>query len=340
MKKAFLYSLFFPLLVATSACEKGFAHGDNNVVIVVAPEAWWPQLEDSVFSALSPDVFTLRDERAFRLAYQDPSAQEWSLSKKFREEVVIGSVDDYWITPILEELDDTVSVSVPGIVEAENVWVRNQRVTAILVDPTGDIPSQVLPLIGRVHEILDARFKAGAYIRMFVSGRDSALADTLQRTAGFSLILPEVYQWGSEDSLYVFRNDNPNPSELIRQLAVTWRTPIPEPLPADSLMDWKERLSEESYAYPQRVDREGLRTRRLALGDMQVREYRGAWKNPPDSGWPAAGPFILWTVECLPQNRLYLLDAWLYAPARDKWEYVLQLETILASFRCGQGEAP
>ena len=96
----------------------------------------------------------------------------------------------------------------------------------------------------------------------------------------------------------------------------------------------------ESYAYPQVVDRENIRTRRLALGDMQVREFRGSWRNPPDSSWPAAGPFILWTVECLPQNRLYLIDAWLYAPGRDKWEYMIQLETIMESFRCGQGGAP
>ena len=136
MKKALLCSLLLLPVIATSACEKGLAHGDYNAVIVVVPEAWWPELEDSVFSALSPDVFTMRDERVFSLAYQDPAAEEWALSRKFREEVVIGGVDDYWVTAILEELDDTVSVTVPGIVEAENVWAQNQRVTAILVDPT------------------------------------------------------------------------------------------------------------------------------------------------------------------------------------------------------------
>ncbi len=294
------------------------------------------------FRILGPLPRRLHNEKraCLRLAYQDPARQEWSLSRKFREEVVIGGLEDYWVTAILEELDDTVTVTVPGIVEAENVWARNQRVTAILVDPASDIPSQVFPLIGRVHEILDARFRAGALFRMFVSGRDSALADTLHRTAGFSMMLPKVYGWGSEDSVYIFRNDNPSPADLIRQFAVAWRTPIPEDFPSDSLFSWKEHMSEESYAYPQVVDRENIRTRRLALGDMQVREFRGFWKNPPESGWPAAGPNILWTVECRPQNRLYLIDAWLYAPGRDKWEYMIQLETILESFRCGQGGAP
>jgi hypothetical protein len=148
------------------------------------------------------------------------------------------------------------------------------------------------------------------------------------------LNLPEVYQWAVEDSLYIFRNDNPDPSELIRQFGVTWRTPVPEGLTTDSLVDWKEAVSRESYAYPQVVERDDLHTRALALGDMTVSEVRGAWSNPPESLWPAAGPFIFWTVECPRQNRLYFIDAWLYAPGKGKWEYLIQLETILGSFRC------
>ena len=31
---------------------------------------------------------------------------------------------------------------------------------------------------------------------------------------------------------------------------------------------------------------------------------------------------------------MYLIDAWLYAPGRDKYEYMIQLEEILGSFRC------
>ena len=40
-------------------------------------------------------------------------------------------------------------------------------------------------------------------------------------------------------------------------------------------------------------------------------------------------------VSCPEQDRTYLLDAWLYIPGRSKYEYVLQLETILDTFVCG-----
>ena len=65
-----------------------------------------------------------------------------------------------------------------------------------------------------------------------------------------------IVLWGPRavtDSMYLFRNDNPDPSELIREFGVTWRTPIPEGLDTDSLIAWKESVSAESYNYGQVV---------------------------------------------------------------------------------------
>jgi hypothetical protein len=335
MRKALLVFLISLFSLPTTACDMGLAFGDPNAVIVVAPEEWWPPLRDSVFAVLSPDVFTLRAERTFRVTYQPPIGAEWQRLKRFKEEVLIGTPEDPWIAEALATLHDTVTFEIPGLVETEEVWAKYQKVTMLLVDPEGDIPAQVFSMVDEVHSILDQRFREGALRRMFVSGSRMELADSLLETAGFSLLLPEVYRWNAQDSLYIFRNDNPDPSELIRQFGITWRTPIPTGLTADSLMDWKEAVSQESYAYPQAVQRENLHTRNLAMGDMTITEFRGAWSNPPGSTWPAAGPFIFWSVTCPAQNRLYFIDAWLYAPEKDKWEYLLQLETILGSFRCG-----
>jgi hypothetical protein len=333
--------LLLPLL--TASCDKGLAYGDPNAVIVVSPDEWWPPLEDSVFHVLSPDVFTLRSERTFRITHQPPMGVEWQRLRMFKEEVLIGAPEDPWMAEALATLDDTVTYQVPGIVQARDVWARNQYVTLMLLDPEKDIPSQVYSMVGEVHSILDERFREGAVTRMFVSGSQTELADSLQRTAGFSILLPDVYKRAVADSLYLFRNDNPDPSELIRQIGVTWRTPIPQGLTTDSLMDWKESVSQALYAYPQAVERDDLQVRNLTMGSMAITEVRGAWSNPPGSAWPAAGPFIFWSVTCPEQNRLYFIDAWLYAPGKDKWEYILQLETILGSFRCGSasgGTAP
>lgn len=335
MRKATILAVLPLLALANVACEPGLAYGDPNAVIVVAPPDWWPSIEDTVYSGLSPEVFTVRWDHTFRVTYKEPTEDLWW---RFREIVLIGSQEDPWLAEALTSLPDTVSVVAPGIYEVEDLWARGQRITIVLADAGGDVWGQVAPRVPLVHEILERRYLRAAANRMFLSGRDSALADTLRAMAGFSLLLPEVYEWGVEDSVYVFRNDNPDPSELIRQFTVTWRTPAPQGLDADSLLDWRTAIAERYFPYPQVVDREGyLQGPVLSYHQAQAYEVRGVWRNPPESMWPAAGAVITRSVACPTQDRLYLVDAWLYSPSnqRDKWEYILQMDTILASFRCG-----
>jgi hypothetical protein len=335
MRKAAVSLLLSLLVLLDTGCEKGLAWGDYNAVIVVAPQAWWPSIRDSIRTVLAPSIVTVREEHTFRVTMQDPTEPDWNRLRLFREEIVIGDTADSWVQDAMATLDRDVEIEVPGILETSDVWARNQNVILLLIDGDGDVPSQVLPRLPTIHGMLLDRFLAEAEIRMFTSGRDTALADSLQDLAGFSLLLPEVYQWGRQDSLYVFRNDNPSPSELIRQFAVTWRTPAPGSFDADSLLDWRRSISDESYAYPQVADRDSIRTSFPEARGAEIFEIRGTWRNPPGTAWPAAGPFILWRVMCPSQDRMYLVDAWLYAPGKDKWEYMLQLETILGSFRCG-----
>lgn len=335
MRKAlFLFVLPF-LVLSNSACEKGLAYGDPNAVIVVAQRDWWPSIEETVVSGLSPEVFTVRWDHTFRVSFSEPTDDLWW---RFHEVVIIGGPEDQRVAEALAFLPDTVPIEVPNIYEVENVWAKNQNVTVVVVDPTGDIPYQVGFRVPKVHEILEKRFLGEAATRMFLSGRDSALADTLQALAGFSLLLPEVYEWGSEDSVYIFRNDNPDPAELIRQFTVTWRSPVPSLIAGDSLLDWRTSLAEQYFSYPQVVEREELREGRVGRYDWaEAYAVQGVWKNPPGSTWPAAGAVVTWGVHCSHQNRLFLLDAWLYSPGndRDKWEYMVQLDTIMHSFRCG-----
>ncbi|MGD2121990.1 MAG: DUF4837 family protein [Gemmatimonadota bacterium] len=334
MRTTLLVLLVSLLSLSASACNQGLAYGDPQAVIVISAEDGWTEMRDSVFAVLGPDVYTLRAERSFRLTHQVPEGEDWLRLRRFKEEVLIGTPDDPWMAEALATVPDGVSYEVPGIVQTENVWAQNQYVTMMLVDPDREVAEQVYSMVDEVHSILEERFRAGALTRMFVSGTKEELADSLRTMAGFTMTLPDVYRWGVTDSLFIFRNDNPDPAELIRQFAVTWRTPIPDSLSVDSLMAWREAVAEESYDYPQVVKRDELYPQQTALGSWPILEVRGTWSNPPGS-WPAAGPFIFWSLTCPEQNRLYFLDAWLYAPGKDKWEYIIQLETILSSFRCG-----
>ncbi|MGD2068255.1 MAG: DUF4837 family protein [Gemmatimonadota bacterium] len=341
-------ALALALVAATGACDTmELAPGELNDIYVAADAGLWSQVEDTVESALQPTVLTVTEELAFQVVYTDPTAPEWGRVQSFKQILLIGTPQDPWVAPAVAEADGEPTP--PTVFQTRDVWSRNQFVTVLLL-PSPD-PAAVAPRLPELSQLFERHYRRWALARMFISGRDSALADTLAREAGFSLLVPEVYRWTARDSLYVFRNDNPSPDELIRQVTVTWRTPVPGSLDslfaAGPLLAWRQALGEAAAAAAQDVDTgEGMiplqevdtsmvRSGPVDLAGARAWEVQAIWQNPPSADWPAAGPTITRAVVCPGQDRLYLLDAWLYAPGRDKYEYMIQLNTILDSFRCG-----
>jgi hypothetical protein len=90
---------------------------------------------------------------------------------------------------------------------------------------------------------------------------------------------------------------------------------------------------------PQVVQPEPLERRRVRLGELDIFEVQGAW-NAVYDGVPMGGAFITRKIACPELDRTYLADAWLYAPSREKYEYMIQLDILLNTFRCGRDAAP
>lgn len=325
-----------PVAIATavalvSACEsRGIAYGDaNSVIAIMAPERW-EEFSDEIYTALEQTIVTVRDEKTFTVTYQEPYTERWRELSRFRQLLLVGGLDDRWIQEALANVEPTATG--PGIYRAQDVWSRGQTLTVIVLgaDPAEEM-AEYLPV---VYGQLDQDFRAFARSRMYQSGVDTALADTLREQAGFGVLVPEVYRWARADSTFVFRNDNPDPAELIREVSVSWISPAPEELPPDSVLAWRARVVASHYSEPQDVVPGAMTYDRLAFASYIALEIRGQWANPPDRGWPAGGPFITRAAVCEGQDRAYLLDAWLYAPGLEKYEYIIQLETILDTFRC------
>ncbi len=335
MRTSAVVSVLALTLLGTSGCSQmPIAYGDANSIIAVMEPTLWSKVSDDVQNALEPTILTVAKERTFHVTYQDPNqTDKWANLRRFRQLLLVGTKEEPWMAEPLAHVKD--SVDGPGLYKARDVWSRGQQVN-ILILSQPDAVDEVRQHLSEINEILDDQYRSWVRNRMYISGVDSALGDTLETQAGFDLVVPDVYRWTKPaDSVYQFRNDNPDPSQLIREVTVTWRTPILGSLNPDELLRWRHELTSTYYNERQDVD--------LSLNDSGPTEYRGdqayqiqaVWKNPPDLAWPAAGPFILRAIDCPAQNRTYLLDAWLYAPNRDKYQYMIQLETILDTFRCG-----
>jgi len=320
------------LVLSAGACDRPQAWGDTNSLIVGMAEPLWAELQEEFEEALEPRAFTVRRERIFNLTQISPEDARWRRLREFRQVLLVGSETDPWVATALERARE-LPAERPTLVQVNNVWARGQLVTIFLVAEDA-AEEGVRALLPQARELLLEQFHLWAQQRMFASGADTVGRDTLARTAGFSLLLPQVYVAGRTGDVVVFRNDFPDPSQLIRSILVTWR-PLGEVAPTTGgALDWRDAVGSEFYDPPPITDRE-VESRDVEVGGASGIEVQGVWSSPPDA-WPAGGPYITRVLECPQQGRVYLVDSWVYAPGRDKYEYLIQLQTILDSFDCRQ----
>ena len=315
-------------LILVGACDKPQALGDPNAVIVATPEAAWADLEEQIEAALEPRAFTVRDERIFRVTHVDPTGPQWDDFRRFQQVLVIGEPSDQWIAETLEHADEPLP-ELPAIVEARNVWARGQRVLALVVPP-GAPATTVSPLLPRLGERLLQDYQQFVLRRMYASGVDTVQVSGEGQQSGAHLVIPSVYRLEKPDpNTFLLINDQPDPAKLQRVVLVTTRPSGEVDLAPQAILDWREERAARYYQPPQQTERERVEQTQAGAGALQV---QGVWSTPP-GGWPAAGPFLARAVEC-PDGRTYLLDAWVYAPGREKYEFLFQLDTILENFAC------
>jgi hypothetical protein len=314
------------LLAACEGSTSRIAYGDVNRIVVVAPDELWEVVQDSVMGVLEPRIFTVRDERTFELTHIAPSDPNYSTLRQFRQVLVLGNAGHSWVEPVLANADATAA---PAIVERQDIWARRQLVTALVLPEQGAVPALYAQLPA-LRDHFDERYRDYVRARMFASEPDTALRRQLAAGAGFSLLLPNLYRMERRADAYVFRTTTEMGSELMRTVTVVSR-PGAEPLDAAGALAWRGELAADLYDPPhQTLQRYEARPLTGLPGGV---ELQGSW-SATDEGWPFGGPYVAWAVPCPSQNRSYLVDGWVFAPGRPKYEYMIQLETILASFEC------
>ena len=323
-------ALLLPAVLMAAGCDLPSSVGDHTRIVAALPPAHADALAPSVEAALEPRSFTVRDERIFDVAQIDPTTDDWLDLRKVRQVLVVGEAADPWVSPALERVRGAAPRA-PAVVQAQNVWSRPQQVTILLLPP-GSPPTAAAELMPEVGQLYLSQLEEFARSRMYVSGEHTELADSLSRIAGFSLQLPQVYRATEpEVGVFVFRNDQPNPTQLIRQVTVARRPSSEVELTSAAAFAWRADVAARTTSPPQLTDSVVIASTELTANGRPAVQVQGTWSNPPGD-WPAAGPVLTRIVDC--GQHSFLVDGWLYAPGRAKYEYMVQLQTILDSFQC------
>jgi hypothetical protein len=317
--------------LALPACNRSQqAMGTTNSVIVLTTDSVWAMVGDSVLTALEPRIFTVRDERTFDVTQVSPQDPNWTDLRRFRQVLAIGTAEDGWVEPVLRRADDAVRDG--GVARRQDVWARNQLVTAIVVPP-GAGPDAVLRHVAVVAQSLDSTFRAGALQRMFLSRPDTLLRDSLRARHGFGILLPNVYRpLTREADVHLFQSSTQVGGTLVRSILVTQRDGL-LPLTAETALAWRDSAGAAEYRPAHETPRDRIASQMLSVGGAPAVEVQGVWDGT-DPTWPMSGPFLARMIHCEAQDRTWFVDAWVYAPGRAKYEYMIQLQTILNTFEC------
>lgn len=321
-------------LLLASACGKPSAFGEaNSLIVVTSGDSLWRQVRDTTYAALEPRIFTVREEKKFHVEQVDTaSTEDFSRLRVFTQVLLFGTAENRWLGRVLDAAG-VEEPSPPSVVQVRDVWARGQIVTGVVLDPD-DPEGSWRAVLPELSSRIDDQYRQFVRRRMFVSGPDSAASDSIAERFGFRLRFPRVYDVrvrGDGRGPVVVRNDNPDPSELIRSVLVDWRSPPLDTLTARRALEWRAAVDSVHYSVPQAVDTSRVRSRRLPDAGRPALEVTATWSDE-GTGYPAGGPFVARLLQC--PERTYFLDAWLYAPGRDKYQYLVQLREILRSFRC------
>ena len=327
------------LILILIACgeRRGATVGDNDDIVVAAEPSLWKQVQGRVNASLQPRLFGIPNSRAFQVTYQDPAEEEWSGASHNRQVLLIGEPEDTWVADALARARDTPSEipPAPALFELQDVWAEDQRVMVLLV-PSTDPERTVLDRLNELSANYELRYREDVVARMFADGTGQALWDTIMGESGFNVLVPRDYERSKEGDVYLFQKTGTDSLEAVRHVTVTWRTPIPPDMQGDGLLRFRRQLATAHFGSPQTVRlRNVLASQTTHQGNVTY-QLLGMWTNPrPSRGGPFRGSFILRAEICQSQDRMYLLDGWLYAPEQDQHEYMVELESILNSFRCG-----
>jgi hypothetical protein len=333
------------LLVVCAAAACGGSEpstGAPDDVVVGAHPDLWPRIQGRVKAKLEPSFIATGASKAFEVVYQDPTQGEWTAQRRARQVLVIGTPTDPWVQEALEKVEEAPGEpsAPPALIEVDDVWAAPQQVT-VLTLPEGDARRAVTSKLDSLRTRLEERYREHVIGELMAVGFHQALADSLVEHAGFSVLAPADYETSSEGDTYVFRREGPagaDSGSVVRQVTVTWKTPIPQGLQGEALLAWRAQVAAEHFGMRQSVALANVDATQTTHRGNVAYQLLGTWRNPTGRA-PARGPFIMRAVFCPTQDRVYLVDSWLSAPAEATHRYLVELESIVNSFRCGSARA-
>ena len=361
MKGLYSNTLFLLLvLVGLSACgDRGdtrlSALGKEGIITVIADSATWEgPVGDALRDELGSDILTLpNNEPHFHLERVDmdgPAVITNAIKK--RKYVIIAAVLDEQTTEgrLMRASLDSASAALVRqqravVVQQEDLWYRNQMVVYATGATTGLLAQEIATEGETLRYVFNLESRKQVTNTIFRRGRQENKEKAMMDKHDFAInvqhdfVTPKDttdFIWlrrilGDDNwrSIFVHYIEDADPSILTTDWIYKTRDSLTSQYLKGTLDGWVE------------IDRRReLETENINFLDRYGFETRGLWHMVgfvPDSGrkinMGGGGPFITYTFYEEKQQRIYMIDAMVFAPKFDKREFLRHMEATAYTFR-------
>lgn len=319
------------------------ARGEANAILCVMDTTQWngpvgEALRD-IFSDYVPGL--PQDEPYFKLRNINPLKMN-NILKTGKSMIFVSTMDNqgaqsramqnYFTSSSLEKiLSDTALYRLPQ----KNQFARGQEILHLF----GQTEQQLIAHLKRDKEVLRNYFLTIENERIskaVFKVREKQIEKTLRETHGFDVQVPYGYDLAKNQRDFIWiRLLDP---EYEKNIFVHYR-PFNSRDPFEDVLAFREEITSSYMRDVQKPDifmtlqNENMNIREVNFKGKYAKELRGLWKLSDISG---GGPFVSYVFVDESQKRLYYLEGYVYAPSKDKREFMQEIEVIINTFRSGE----
>lgn len=321
MKKVFLLFLLF--LVACSE-DVYYAAGKEDEIFVVADSGVWKELKNLIKESLYKDVRIVHLKPIFTVKYVEP--QNFTLKQKRKNLLLISSgTSDRTFEFIRNILPSNALAKIEsqgaGIFLAENCYAEGQIVVVIGAKDITSLKEILEKKQDTLFNIFQGKIKERIKAKT-LKQLNERLSKRMRDQYGWSLKLPRQYHVSRDSNRYVrFVRRHPD-----RFISVYWES--------TGNFDAKYCLNERKiiakiYYRGDQIDTTRTKIEGFKFRGRDIFVISGVWQNEQ---YVMGGPFLTYCIYEPKRKTAYFVDGLIFAPGKNKWVYLCELEAILESF--------
>ncbi|MCK5519855.1 MAG: DUF4837 family protein [Candidatus Marinimicrobia bacterium] len=325
--------LLISALLLLSQCGeyKKLALGRDERIVTFCSDSIWPEIEDTLRSAVEYTIRTPQEEKIFFIGKTSPKDFE---SYRFSKNIcLIASLDQndestkFIKKFISEEALILINNDQKYFFPIKNHLAQRQLFLMIVAPTKEKLIDYIAANRDRIYLTFDKAFIDRQNEQLYYKAEEKELSDELMEKYDFSFRLPNDFKIILEDKQRnVIQIGKSNP---YRWITIYWRDKGFKSL-LDKEWAWKtrswigNRIMQDTY-----IEKRYLTTRNMYWDDRFVNNLRGLWAHDKKA---MGGPFSVFYFYDGVSDRIFFIDLSIWAPGEYKNVYLRQMELIASTF--------